>query len=497
MTTNQGEESLPLKNNSTNNEQSSSDAKNEENKQVMKYSFLKFIVNLWNYVKHLMNLKDGADIDQTIEGIKRDIDFKGHSIWILIASIFIASIGLNVNSAAAVIGAMLISPLMGPILGAGLAIGTNDFEVLKRSLRSFATAVIVSIITSTIYFLLSPISEAQSELLARTKPTILDVFIAIFGGLAGIIAGSRREKSNVIPGVAIATALMPPLCTAGYGLASGQFNYFFGAFYLFLLNSIFICMSTYLIVRYLEFPKKAFIDPVREKKVKRYIVATVLAIVLPSAWLFVDVIRESYFRTRATQFISENLNFDKTDIMSSKITYGDTSHIDIYLVGDKLEDDVVNNLEKRMLSYGLDKSVLEIHQAGASEKDFSSLSREVRVGVIEDLYRKNENSIKQKDSLIQVLSSELQNLKSDTIPFASIQGEIRVNYDGVKDVSYAKLVTSNRANLIDTIPTFILSWDNENTPLEKATKRVKIENWLKIRLKDPKVQVINFTPFSE
>ena len=470
---------------------------NEQSSTALKISALRLFINLWKYIKKVMSLREGADIENTVEGIKRDIDFKGHNVWILIASIIIASIGLNVNSAAAIIGAMLISPLMGPILGAGLAIGTNDFKTLKRSLRSLATAVIVSIITSTIYFLISPISEAQSELLARTKPTILDVMVAVFGGLAGIIAGSRKEKSNVIPGVAIATALMPPLCTAGYGIATGQINYFFGAFYLFLLNSIFICLSTYVIVRYLDFPKKSFLDPAKEKKVKRYIYLTVILIVVPSGLLFWDVIKESIFRTRTTQFINENFNFSKSDVMSTKVTYDDTSRIDIYIVGDKLEEETVQNLQSRMMSYGLENTVLKIHQSGASEEDFSNLSREVRVGVIEDLYQRNEQMMRAKDSLIAVLQDEIYTIKNDTIPFNSIQREIRVNHEGINTISFARLVTSNGATRTDTVPTFVISWYPEIEPEHQKQQGEKIEKWLQVRLNQQNVNVINFTPFSE
>lgn len=230
---------------------------------------LKLFFSLKDFLTHILNIKDGADIPGTIEGIKKDIDFTGHKAWILILSILIASIGLNVNSTAVIIGAMLISPLMGPILGAGLAVGVNDPETFSRSIRNLATAVGISLVTSTLFFLISPFDTADSELLARTKPTLFDILIAFFGGAAGIIAGSRSEKSNVVPGVAIATALMPPLCTAGFGLANGDWRFFAGAFYLFLLNSIFIWLATYLVVRFINFPKVKFIDPAREKRYKQ------------------------------------------------------------------------------------------------------------------------------------------------------------------------------------------------------------------------------------
>ena len=201
--------------------------------------------------------EDGALQDEVVDNICRGVDFRGTNLWVLIFATFVASLGLNVNSTAVIIGAMLISPLMGPIMGMGLSVGINDFDLLKRSVRNFGFMVLVSILTSTLYFVVSPLSGAQSELLARTVPTTYDVLIAFFGGLAGIVAQSRRDRtSTVIPGVAIATALMPPLCTAGYGLATLQLNYFLGAFYLFFINTVFIAIATFVVVRFLKYRKK-------------------------------------------------------------------------------------------------------------------------------------------------------------------------------------------------------------------------------------------------
>ncbi len=471
----------------------------EKNRAVLKNSAFRLLISAWEYVKQVMNIRDGVDPEGTTAGIKRDIDFKGHNVWILIASIIIASIGLNVNSAAAIIGAMLISPLMGPILGMGLAIGTNDFTTFKRSLRSFTTAVVVSIVTSTVYFWISPISEAQSELLARTTPTILDVLIAIFGGLAGIIAGSRKEKTNVIPGVAIATALMPPLCTAGYGIATGQLTYFLGAFYLFLLNSIFICVATYVVIRYLGFPKIEFVDPIRERKVKRYIVGFVLLVVVPSGYLFWGVIKESIFNTRAIQFVSENVTFDDVEIMNANYTYDEqSSGIELFLVSEhKIEDRVIQALENRMTNYGLENTTLTIHQLGNSSKeDFSSMTQELRVGVIEDMYERNERSMQFKDSLIKVLEKQLSFLQSDTIPFKNIKRELLVQHEELDGLSYGRLITSSKG-VDDTIPTFILHWEETLDKKTRISRAETIEKWLRVRLNEPACKTINFTPFQE
>lgn len=273
------------------------------------------------FIYRTLRIEGNAHPLETIESIKADIDFKGYNVWILIFSILIASIGLNVNSGAVVIGAMLISPLMGPILGVGLSLGINDWATMKRSLINFAVMFTVSIITSTIYFSLTPLVDAQSELLARTRPTLLDVFVAFIGGLAGILAANRKIKTNVVPGVAIATALMPPLCTAGFGIATGQWSFFFGAFYLFLINSIFISLATFVIVRFLNFPVKDFVDAQKAKRTRRYIAAVLLIIAGPSTYTFYNVVTESVFNRRAENFISENVHFDGAELVKKEIIH--------------------------------------------------------------------------------------------------------------------------------------------------------------------------------
>lgn len=218
-------------------------------------------------LQHLINIKQDCDAEATINNISESSEFKGLNVWILVFAIFLASIGLNVNSTAVIIGAMLVSPLMGPIMGIGLAIGISDLKLLKKSLKNLLVMTLISLLVSSLYFFVTPLSDAQSELLARTRPTIFDVLIASFGGFAGIVASSRKqEKTTVVSGVAIATALMPPLCTAGYGLGTGQINYFLGAFYLFFINSFFIALATFLIIKYLEFPEKEYMDENRRKK---------------------------------------------------------------------------------------------------------------------------------------------------------------------------------------------------------------------------------------
>ena len=268
---------------------------------------------MWRRFKSLLIIHDDTDIEATIASIRRSVEFRGINIWILFFAIIIASIGLNVNSTAVIIGAMLISPLMGPINGIGLAVGTFDMKLLQRSFRNLVIMVLISLFASTVYFILSPLSDAQSELLARTRPTIFDVLIATFGGLAGIVAASRKEQPfTVISGVAIATALMPPLCTAGFGLATLQFKYFFGAFYLFFINSFFIALATFLMVRYLKFPISKFVDPKREKIVKRSIMFFTVLVMIPSLFTAISVVKESAFNSQVIKFVND---LQKNDIL--------------------------------------------------------------------------------------------------------------------------------------------------------------------------------------
>lgn len=259
------------------------------------------------------------DFITVAESIENAIVFKGSNLWILVFAIFIASLGLNVNSTAVIIGAMLISPLMGPIMGLGFGMAVNDIDLLKRSLYSYLFAAGVSLATSTLYFLLSPINQAHSEILARTSPNIYDVLIALFGGLAGMMATSSKQKGNVLPGVAIATALMPPLCTAGYGLANFKFDYFFGAFYLFLINTVFIALSTLFIARFLKFPYKELPTREEEAKASRMVWMVVLITFIPSVYLGYDLVQQNKFRERADQFIELEAYFPDDYLLKKSV----------------------------------------------------------------------------------------------------------------------------------------------------------------------------------
>jgi len=457
------------------------------------FNILRMLVALRDFARSTMFLGDDMDLEGTIETIKKDMVFRGYVVWILVCSIFIASIGLNLNSAAVVIGAMLISPLMGPILAIGLSVGTNDWDTLKRAIKNFGVMVVVALLTSTIYFFITPLHEAQPELLARTKPTFLDALIAIFGGLAGIIGVSRRNRGNVIPGVAIATALMPPLCTAGYGLANGEWAYFLGAFYLFTLNSILIAGSTLIIVRYLKFPLVSFVNAETKKKVKRYMIGFVIVTLLPSTWIFYGLVKETIFLGKAKNFISQNLVIEGTEIISKKITYTDSiSRIEIFIMGEPITQQTQEQLQRRMLEDGIENTVLKIHQPKDVSSDVAGrLSKEVRVGILEDLYQRNEELIAEKDNRIIALENQVIRYQRDAIPFEGLSKELSALYPNVNRMAYAACVEMNGAK-VDTVPTFILGWEKGQSSKSKSDNKEVLQVWLKQRLSLDTLRIVEF-----
>ncbi len=435
------------------------------------------------YLKERFDLEEGKEDElETIDYISKNVEFKGANLWILIFAIFVASIGLNVNSTAVIIGAMLISPLMGPIMGIGLAAGINDFELLKRSFRNLAVAVFISILTSTLYFYITPIHDAQSELLARTEPTVWDVLIALFGGLAGIIAGSRKEKSNAIPGVAIAIALMPPLCTAGYGLATGNLLYFFGAFYLFFINSVFISLSTYLIVRFMKYPKKQFLDPKREKRVQTYITVVTLLTIIPSIWLAYGIVKKSVWEEQARRFVNLEFQFPRRQVLSTDFNYLPEKTIEVRLIGENISEEEKAQLENKLGAFGLEKTALQIIQNGSST-DITTL----RNDILQDLYEKNEALIQDKDQKIRLLESEISQDASIRSLSFQIAKEAKINHPNLKKFSLGRsLMTDLEKEEVDTLLAAYAEFRPKAPPAELS----KFRDWLKIRTKADTVALI-------
>lgn len=420
--------------------------------------------------------QEKEDEQETIDSIKKGVEFKGTNLWVLIFATFIASLGLNTNSTAVIIGAMLISPLMGPIMGFGLGLGISDFELIKRSFRNFAIATVFSVITSSIYFLISPISEAQSELLARTQPTLYDVLIAFFGGLAGIVASSTKSKGNVIPGVAIATALMPPLCTAGFGLATGNLYYFFGAFYLFFINSVFISLATYLVVRVLKYPKKVFLDKDHEKRVTRYVGIIVIFTIVPSLFLSYRLVKTTYFNQQVLNYVNTELAFPNTQILSKTITNtSDKKEIKVVLIGDNVSESTIESARNRLPNYGL-KDVNLVVQQGFSEQETDI--NKLKSLLMQDLYKNSEQVLRTQAMQIDSLQRELKSYHDDRLLAEQIKPEVKVLFPFVREISctHTCLIPVDS----DTQKPIMLIYVKSSEKISAENKR-KLTEWLSAR----------------
>jgi uncharacterized hydrophobic protein (TIGR00271 family) len=407
---------------------------------------------------------------------------KGHTAWVLVFSILIASIGLNVSSTAVVIGAMLISPLMGPILGVGLSIGINDIDTLKRSLINLGVMIGLSLATSFTFFLIPLFRNETPELLARTAPDVRDVFIAIAGGLALIIAISRRSKqTNTIAGVAIATALMPPLCTAGYGLATWNLSYFGGAMFLFTINTIFIALATFVIVKFLRFPMVKYINSAKRKRIASMASFIALIVFAGSIYMFFNLFKQNQFNQSA-QLLINDIKSNGISIIDEKaknIDYKNNT-ITIFVYGHKLSYNEIENWNSRLPEYGLKGTKLEFQQG----VDDSDLRNEVRN--LTDLYTQNQKLInsrdedlKEKEIKIKFLESEISKFYENQIPFLQISQEARINYTGLAEISYSKLVKTNFQH-VDTITVFNTTW-YDSIPDSKL-QQLQLEKWLKTRL---------------
>lgn len=425
-----------------------------------------------------------AEERETVESIRNGVEFKGANLWILIFAIFIASLGLNVNSTAVIIGAMLISPLMGPIMGVGLSVGLNDFELMKRSLKSFLVATLFSVMTATLYFLFTPLDEVQSELLARTSPTIYDVFIALVGGLAGIVALSTKEKGSVIPGVAIATALMPPLCTAGFGLATGNWLYFLGAFYLYFINSVFISLATFIGVRVMRFQRKQFVDKAREKLVKRYIVAIAVLTMCPAVYLTYGIVKETFYQSAANSFISTELQFPETQVLSREISF-EKREIKVVLLGKEIPEDQLALVRSKMDRYKLHDTKLVVFQ-GMNQNETMDISN-IRTLVMEDFYKNTESRLLAQREELDSLHSVLAAFSGSGQVDARMGQEMKVLFPEVRTISLSKSLQLNVDSArTDTLTFAIVGCGKKPSHTEKN----KMEQWLKARIGTEKLQLI-------
>jgi len=380
-----------------------------------------------NKIYQLFNLQSGEeDKNKVKEDVQSNISFKGANLWILACAILIASIGLNVNSTAVIIGAMLISPLMGPIVGSGFALATYDFSLLKRSAKNLFIATIAGLIVSCIYFYLSPFKDVQSELLARTSPTIYDVLIAFFGGIVGAVSITRVEKGNPIPGVAIATALMPPLCTAGFGLATLNFKFLVGALYLYSINCFFIALSTFLVLKYLKYKPIQTQNPDLDKKVRISISVVMSLLIIPSFYLAYNLLQEKKFTQNVETFIqNEFLNNGHTVIYKNVNFRSKPKKIELAFLSQQLDSLEIARYNTKLEDYGINNTTFTVRQNNADLKQ----------EILSEL-NKNQSDITEKDLKIQQLN-EL--LKAKTFGDSILEKEIKILFPDISQIYFGTL----------------------------------------------------------
>ncbi|MCX2679672.1 DUF389 domain-containing protein [Galbibacter sp. EGI 63066] len=470
----------------------------KKKEEKAKKDFSGFMRSFRVFFTGLLDIRSNTDQETTKESIINDIPFRGHTSWILICSIFIASVGLNANSTAVVIGAMLISPLMGPILGIGMSLAINDIDTLRRSLKNFGIMVFLSILTAFLFFKFFPIREESSELLARTAPDIRDVLIAFFGGLALVIARAKKGTvATVIFGVAIATALMPPLCTVGFGLAIWNMEYTFGAMYLFTINTIFIALATFLVLKFLRFPMVKYANSKKRKRIAQAASVIAILIMIPAGYTFYNVWKESTFKDQAAKFIKENVKiyqfaeggFLLDEFSSIDYNKGENPSIELVFMGDELiPDNVVQTWRAQMQSYSRLKEANLVIKGGGNDS-------EEKFQYVSELYEAKKQEIATKDQKIRVLEDEIIRLRKfayNAVPFEEISKEVKINYEDVTELGFGNEIKTD-FKTTDTVPVFIVKWKKEMANAKKQEELKKLTQWLKVRVDNEKIEVKEFT----
>jgi len=406
------------------------------------------IQNLKTLIRETINLNGHIDTAAAERSIRNNIEFKGPNAWILAVAVIIASVGLNVNSIPVVIGAMLISPLMGPIFGLGLGLGVSDIQLMKSSGKNLLVMVSISLVVAFLYFLITPLSLSNpTELLARTSPTFYDVLIALFGGFAGILEQCRKDKGTVFSGVAIATALMPPLCTAGYGLACGEFSYFLGALYLFVINCTFIMLATYAGVKYFRFRPTEFQDEKIGKRTKRLTTALIIIFIIPSIWSAVMLIRQNNFEVNAVSFAEHRNTYGKSILYDYKIDHNDNTSLTLFFTGETLSERDKDELYSVAAEYDIEKEQIQIRDYSMEEKS--------GMDAFKDIYEKKESIISAKEQEIVLLKNELDRIKSNELEYDNLSKEIFSIKSSVTDVTITKGHSFNRDSNADNEIIFV------------------------------------------
>jgi uncharacterized hydrophobic protein (TIGR00271 family) len=434
------------------------------------------LLTLRTFLSDRFDLQHGrAEASLIIDNIRNNVEFTGVNLWALIFAIFIASIGLNINSTAVINGAMLISPIMGPVMGIGLGVGINDLQLVKKGAKNLLVATIIGILASTIYFLITPLHDAQSELLARTSPSIWDVFIAFFGGGAGMVAASRTEKSNVIPGVAIATALMPPLCTAGFGIATDNWLYFFGAIYLYFINSVFIAIATYLVARYLKINRQHLEDAANQKKANRYIILLVIITIIPSIIMAYRIVEKSIFETSARKFVDEQFTYPNTQVVSKSYHYkGKDKFIEVLLIGKELNKKTIDSLTRNLSSYKLTGAHLIVRQ-GLNARHQIDLSQ-IKESILEDVFNKIPKPDTVKLAPVKVINKDKQ-----------VLSELKVLYPAIISFETSKMPVNKQDSIkIDSVEIAMIKFKARI----READRVKLQDWLRTRYEEATLKLV-------
>lgn len=435
---------------------------------------------LTDTIRETINIDTHIDTDAAEKSIRGNIEFRGPNAWILAVAIIIASVGLNVNSIPVIIGAMLISPLMGPIFGLGLGLGINDINLMKQAGKNLLIMVSISVVVSLLYFMITPLSLSNpTELLARTRPTIFDVMIALFGGFAGIFEQCRKEKGTVFAGVAIATALMPPLCTAGYGLATGNLSSFLGALYLFCINCLFITMATYFMVKYFRFKKTEYADHGFGLKTQRITTFLIFVFLIPSVWSAVVLVKQNNFETKAIEFVEAHRSIGNSIIYDYQIEHHDGSVLKVFLTGETLSE-----VDRRNL-YAYAKEH-EINEEQIVIKEYITQSSQKNDEVFKGIYERLDSKIDQYESTIEKLTSELQAAKQEELPYVQIANEISASYPEIKHV-YIGQGNHITIDSLSISPCLIMKVQSDTLMSESSLEQFK--KWIKVRLQTDNIMI--------
>ena len=434
------------------------------------------------FLKTTLNLTNDVDIPAAIEDIRSNIPFRGPNVYILFVAIIIASVGLNVNSIPVIIGAMLISPLMGPITGLGLGLGTNDRELVLFSIKNLLVMVGISLLAATLYFMLTPLEiDNPTELLARTRPTIYDVFIALFGGLAGVLETARKEKGTVLSGVAIATALMPPLCTVGYGIANLSWQYTIGALFLFSINCIFIAMAAYIMAKFLKFPVKT----VEQHRTRYFILSYGLVLLLAATSIFTayQVIRENEFTKQANRFVKKNQTIGKTYIYDSQVNIDVKPYaLELRLAGEALNDEIREMLLRDAENYGIMRSQIVMHEDATVEID-----RFNETEIVKNLIATNAANMQERDDSIKVLNAQIARYAQQALPAKQLAEELQVQLPTISRLTLAK-GTMLEQNVVMSDEQVVVVAHCSEMPSEE--EKTRVYEWLKVRLQVTNLEII-------